>query len=172
MRLYHGTDLLSAKDICVNGIDLSKSRKHIDFGRGFYLTDDYFTAKKWAKHKALQRNSDPAIINVDFDFVSAKKHIKFFNDDIYWAQFVINNRNGYEYFKDLQNKDNNLDGKYDITCGRMADLNIASVAFDLSLTKQPIEMVNEILNENYSLQYAFHTSFSKSFIVINRYTKL
>lgn len=46
MRLYHGTDLLSAKDICVNGIDLSKSRKHIDFGRGFYLTDDYFTAKK------------------------------------------------------------------------------------------------------------------------------
>ena len=101
-----------------------------------------------------------------------KKHIKFFNDDIYWSQFVINNRNGYEYFKDLQNKDNNLDGKYDITCGRMADLNIASVAFDLSLTKQSIEMVDEILNENYSLQYAFHTSFSKSFIVINGYTKL
>ena len=45
MIVYHG----SSAEVRVP--DLSKSREDIDFGRGFYLTEDETMAKKWACNK-------------------------------------------------------------------------------------------------------------------------
>lgn len=46
MKLYHETNLCSAFNICVNGINLSCSEKYLDFGVGFYTTDSEWKAKK------------------------------------------------------------------------------------------------------------------------------
>jgi len=35
MILYHGTDILSAINICENGIDVRCGLKYADFGQGF-----------------------------------------------------------------------------------------------------------------------------------------
>lgn len=48
MKVYHGTALSHAIDICDNGIDLSKSNVYLDFGRGFYVTPDIEMAKNMA----------------------------------------------------------------------------------------------------------------------------
>ena len=48
MRVYHGTSLSNAINICNNGIDLSKSNKYLDFGRGFYVTPNKEMAKNMA----------------------------------------------------------------------------------------------------------------------------
>ena len=41
-------------DISIHGIDLNKSLPHLDFGKGFYTTDD----KKKAIDRALKKTSD------------------------------------------------------------------------------------------------------------------
>ena len=38
MLLYHGTSKKAANNIKKHGVDLSYSRKNLDFGVGFYLT--------------------------------------------------------------------------------------------------------------------------------------
>lgn len=172
MRLYHGTDLKSAKNICENGIDFTKSKNKLDFGRGFYLTDDYERACIWAKRKAYALNTSPAIVNVEFDITSAKGYIRSFKDDTVWAQFIINNRNGYDYLKNIEMQENNLDSKYDITYGRIADLDVTNIAMELLKSKKPIVNIETILNRDYSMQYAFHTDFSKTFLNVNGYTKI
>lgn len=46
LKTYHGTNLSSAFDIWIHGVDLNKSLSNLDFGKGFYVTDD--------KQKAIQ----------------------------------------------------------------------------------------------------------------------
>ena len=41
MILYHGT-IQDSADSILRGIDLAKSKASVDFGRGFYLTEDFF----------------------------------------------------------------------------------------------------------------------------------
>jgi len=45
MILYHGTN------IAFEAIDLLKSKLNKDFGRGFYLSVDYYQAMKMVKSK-------------------------------------------------------------------------------------------------------------------------
>ncbi len=46
--LYHGTTAEGAASLQAKGIRLNKSRDHLDFGRGFYLTDSAEQAAHWA----------------------------------------------------------------------------------------------------------------------------
>lgn len=48
---YHGTNESSAHNICEHGIDFTKSKKELDFGRGFYMTDDKNVAKRGLRHR-------------------------------------------------------------------------------------------------------------------------
>ena len=48
MKLYHGTY------IDFDNIDLTKSNKGKDFGKGFYVSDNYEQAYKMAVFKSLQ----------------------------------------------------------------------------------------------------------------------
>lgn len=48
---YHGTNESSAHNICEHGIDFTKSKKELDFGRGFYMTDDKNLLKRGLRHR-------------------------------------------------------------------------------------------------------------------------
>ena len=164
MNLYHGTDLNSAKSICNNQIDVAIGSKHVDFGQGFYTTDDATQAKKWAKRKARFRNGRAALVTVLFDEKKAASYIERFSDDLRWGQFIVNNRNGPKYISGVSFKENNLDARYHITCGRIADIEVVDVANELRSIRKPLESVERIFNKDYPMQYVFHTDFALTFI--------
>ncbi|MBR1658703.1 MAG: DUF3990 domain-containing protein [Oscillospiraceae bacterium] len=171
MILYHGTDEISARDICCNGIDLSKSRQNVDFGRGFYLTDDESQARKWSERKAFLTGENVAarLIMVDLDFHSATKmaQVKIFqNPDLEWAQFVINNRCGLEYASKISNSDHNRDAKYDIVVGKIADGSVGKIAAMLKRAARPISVAEArfLMKESFPCQYSLHTPKALSLI--------
>jgi hypothetical protein len=163
--LYHGTDTNSAKAICdAQTADVSAGSKKVDFGPGFYLTDNIETARLWAVRKAEVRNSKPAIITAMFDEEGAKPLIEVFSEDIRWGRFVINNRNGLSYIEKVAFKENNLDGRYPITYGKIADFEVRDIAGELRKSGKMLETIDGILNPRYSKQYAFHTEEAISYI--------
>lgn len=156
MVLFHGTDIVSAKKI-EESIRLDVGSTRVDFGPGFYTTSSESTANVWAKRKATIRNKKSAIVILEFEAEFADTLIKKFGNDLTWGQFVINNRNGYGYINYIPMKDHNLDARYAITYGRIADYGVADVARTLAAKKEPLTDLSEILNPLYSFQYAFHT---------------
>ncbi|KAI4445151.1 hypothetical protein C823_007658 [Eubacterium plexicaudatum ASF492] len=54
LKTYHGTNLSSAFDIWIHGINLNKSLSNLDFGKGFYVTDD----KQKAINRAFKKTND------------------------------------------------------------------------------------------------------------------
>jgi hypothetical protein len=68
LKLYHGTDALSATSIRRDGIDLSRAgtfRK--DFGPGFYLTTNESQAKIWASVVTKDTSRVPSVIEFILD---------------------------------------------------------------------------------------------------------
>ncbi|MBO7492205.1 MAG: DUF3990 domain-containing protein [Bacteroidales bacterium] len=90
MRLYHGT----YTDFDV--IDLSKSNKGKDFGKGFYLSDNYEQAYKLAMFKALQFKAAPVVLPYQFEEdLLMDGTLSFLRFDTYskeWAEFILKNR--------------------------------------------------------------------------------
>ena len=161
--LYHGTDAESAKAIC-DGIDLNVGSNRSDFGKGFYTTDDFYRASKWARHTAYAVKGKPAVVKMYFDEEAAKPLIRYLEDDLNWGRFIINNRNGREYIDKVTYKDNNLDAKYEITVGRIADLNVLDVVDELRKSGKMLDSIGEMLNPKYPLQIVFHTERAISYI--------
>ena len=91
-------------------------------------------------------------------------YIMSFDDDLRWGRFVINNRNGLSYINRVPFKENNLDGRYDITRGRIADYQVRQIAHELNMEGKMLDSVEFILKESYAIQYVFHTDFALSFI--------
>ena len=90
MILYHGTNMP------FDAIDLSKSKRNKDFGKGFYLSDSYEQAAEMAKFKAVTLGGS-VIVNryeVDDSILSDKMlRIKIFEEySQEWAEFVFENR--------------------------------------------------------------------------------
>lgn len=111
MILYHGSN------IEITQIDLSKSKPHKDFGKGFYLSDNEEQAFNMAKQRVIQTDSGYEVINrYEFDdscLTNGSLNVKRF--DSYseeWAEFILANR-------DRNNKDRVHD--YDIVIGPIAD---------------------------------------------------
>ena len=103
LTLYHGSTLK------IDHIDLTKSRRNLDFGRGFYTTISYKQACRWseikydrAKNSSLLQVAQKAASEVVSKVVSKYS----FNDtaglmikefptaDQEWLEFVVNNRGG------------------------------------------------------------------------------
>lgn len=105
---YHGTGTIVQKP------DLKRSRKHVDFGRGFYLTTDLDLAAKWACRK--KEGSVVNQYNLNFNGLKVKN----LNLDKEWLHYVAGNRTGhpqdYELFFD--------DKEYDVIIGPIADDNL------------------------------------------------
>lgn len=109
MRLYHGTNIIFDK------IDLMKSRPNKDFGRGFYLSDNYDQAMDMAQIKVEQLDSGSPIVmafDVDDALLNQLKVLRFdeYNED--WAKFILLNRN---------NKSSAQAHDYDIVIGPIAN---------------------------------------------------
>lgn len=89
MRLYHGTNQFFEK------IDLRKSKPNKDFGKGFYLSDDYEQALKMAQIKVeQQQQGSPVVLAFDVDEEAMRK-LRLLRFDDYseqWAEFVLANR--------------------------------------------------------------------------------
>ena len=163
--LYHGTDIESAKEICTTGIiDVKCGSPSADFGPGFYTTDDVEKARKWAYHKAKVRNSKPAIVKMYFDEAAAESIIERFEDDLRWGRFVINNRNGYDYINKVEFQEHNLNHKYQITIGRIADVGVMDVADELLESNEMLMSLDRILKLTYPQQIVFHTQYATTFI--------
>lgn len=109
MKLYHGTN----RDF--ENIDLKKSKPNKDFGRGFYLSDNYEQAMNMAKVKVDQMES--GIITVqeyyfDEGFLDRLNVLRFEEYTEDWAKFILLNRN---------NPDDTPAHDYDIVIGPIAD---------------------------------------------------
>lgn len=109
MILFHGTYL------DFDRIDLSKSNKGKDFGKGFYLSENKEQAEKMAVFKSLQYGSKPIILKYDFDENFLKREMSFLKFTKYskeWADFILRNR--------MNENDANIH-QYDVVYGPIAN---------------------------------------------------
>lgn len=109
MILYHGTN------VEFEFIELSRSKPNKDFGRGFYMSDNYAQAMEMAKVKVQQlKTGCPIVMSYYFDENELQKlKAKRFEDySEEWATFVLMNRN---------NQNDNSLHDYDIVIGPIAN---------------------------------------------------
>lgn len=164
-RFYHGTDSDSAKSIYNSQkVNVGIGSKSVDFGPGFYMTDSEEQAINWAKRKAALRKKKPAVVTILFDVGNATPYIQSFSDDLRWGQFVINSRNGYNYINKIPLKEHNLDARYEITYGRIADRKVTEISPMLDKEGKLLDDVKYLFEEKYSMQIALHTEFATTFI--------
>lgn len=168
MNLCHGTDINSAKAICRNGIDITKSSPSVDFGPGFYVApmESKRYVKDWALRKAFLSKAcivtlscvdDFSNLNVkDFGLITKESSDE---QKLAWAQFVVNNRCGIDYVRRVSKSEHNLFGQYDVVKGQIADGSIVRIARQCKAENRliTIEEVDEVLSKNYGEQYAFCT---------------
>ena len=90
MILYHGTN------VEFDVIDLTKSKPNKDFGRGFYLSDNFEQALNMAKTKVEQFEVGLPIVmkyEVDDNVFQTFRVLQFKEYTKEWAQFILQNRN-------------------------------------------------------------------------------
>lgn len=178
MKLYHGTNFSSAVNICLCGIDFSKSQKYLDFGVGFYTTPSYEHAAITAIRKTKtynyfnKTNEEPYIVEVNCDFSINKDLIKIKQFPMHgkaWSEFVLNNRLSDDILKQYELVNHNRNGEYDIVYGEIADGNIVNIAYKVNsgLLLPSNVNYNQLLKNGsiYGYQYSFHTELSKTCIV-------
>ena len=120
--LYHGTGATFENP------DLDNSREDVDFGVGFYTTQNKEMAKKWASSK---RKS--TINTYSFNGIGDLK-IYTFKLDEEWLDFVTNNRLGIDNSKKYE--------KYDVLIGSTAENKV-------------FDAVNEYINKNFAKEKVF-----------------
>ena len=162
MLLYHGSNT----DVKV--IDLAMCRPYKDFGRGFYLTVLKEQAEKMAKRVARLYGGTPVInaFEIDDDFLNIKDlRIKDFGTKTSeeWARFVMNNRN--RKFQIFSDPECNLDNKYDIVIGPIANDDMAVLFRQYENGIISFEnMVSGMIYKETTNQYSFHTDKAVSFL--------
>ena len=105
MIVYHGsTEIIKEPDVL-------HSKKYLDFGKGFYVTNFEEQAKKWAIRKGMRQNNPP-IVNV-YDLSedwSPFQVLSFEKENEKWLDFVCGCRKGEE-----------LNKSFDIISGNVAN---------------------------------------------------
>lgn len=98
--LFHGATTIIREPLTHVG------RSDLDFGPGFYLTNDREQAVKWAQTKAGRKKGLKAVLNVYcFDVESFLSNTEFRqmlfpNYDIQWLDFIAASRKGHQPWKD------------------------------------------------------------------------
>ena len=113
ITLYHGSYIEVSKPF------VSRGRRKVDFGQGFYLTSIRAQAVSWAKNVALRHRDGQAILGIyEFDVEDAKLECgvryKVFNAyDLEWLDYVVDCRKGGD-----------LQLNYDVVEGGVANDNV------------------------------------------------
>ena len=155
MILYHGSN------VDIQNISLSACRPYKDFGKGFYLTDILEQAEGMAERVARIYGGKPVVnvFEIDDSFITLKNlKIKDFGKETSeeWARFVMNNRN--KDFTDYSDPLSNLDSKYDIVIGPVADDNMALLFRQFEDEVIDFEtLLRGMIYKKTSSQYSFHT---------------
>ena len=122
---------------------LTKSRKRVDFGVGFYLTTDINVADKWAASK------NPSYRNV-YKLDLSGLAVYTFEDDEAWFDFVVANRMG--------DKVDPKFAKYDVLIGKIVDDKMFSAIEDYTAQILSKEQALQIVSAmDYGLQYVLKT---------------
>lgn len=91
MFLYHGSN------VEIKEIDLTLSKPNKDFGKGFYLSDNFEQAYEMATFKTTFFYGTPLVTKFEFDESLLKnaslKVLTFSEYSKDWAEFVFKNRN-------------------------------------------------------------------------------
>lgn len=162
MILYHGSN------VEISDIDFDKCKPYKDFGKGFYLTSLKHQAVRMAENKAALFGGEPVVTvyEVDNDIVSKEElNTRSFpmNPTIEWARFIVNNRN--RKFDDSASEECNIDAKYDVVLGPVADDAIAATIRRYMGEKLDEEGLQKKLTyKELSNQYSFHTSKAVSYL--------
>ena len=145
MILYHGSNVKVKEPI------LLKVQRELDFGKGFYTTNDMEQAARWAWRTAKRRGESNAFVTVYEVNEDELKNIcllSFDSPNVEWLNFVVKNRKG-EY----------IAGDWDIISGPVADDQTAQV-IDLYLegAYDEEEAIRRFLTQRLKDQYAFKTN--------------
>ena len=150
--LYHGTNVRFEMP------DVDAGREGMDFGKGFYLTPSLDTAKKQADRVVAYAGGSPVVLAFEFDEDAARRdgavrdypHL-----DRTWVHFVMANRLG-----DESAADHNLDRRYPIVHGHVADDRLMQILDDYENGDLTIEEVEQklITAQFKAFQYSFHAS--------------
>ena len=155
MKLFHGSNL------DINDIDLSKCRPYKDFGKGFYLTELEDQAVKMAKRVARLYGGDPIVNVYAFDentLSSSNLKTRDFGRTASeeWARFVMNNRS--RRFNNTASLECNLDNKYDIVTGPIANDDVAVLFRQYQNEIIDFEtLIKGMTYKELTSQYSFHT---------------
>ena len=156
MKLYHGSNQI------VRQPNLLKGRKFLDFGSGFYLSDEKNQAENRAKSTVLFFEEGTPTVNVfewKNDTVADLNILHFPTADIEWLDFVIANRQG-----------NMLEKQHDIVIGPTADDKVILVveqylAGVFNQLENPKTTVIQLFQpEKLATQYLFATEKSLRYI--------
>ena len=150
MILYHGSNTQ------VEAVDLSRCRPNKDFGQGFYLTPDKSAAEKMALRTVRRFGGTPFLMTYDFDEAQLEKlNQKLFEvPSVEWAMFVMANRRA-----DVDAQDHNLDNRYDVVVGPVANDDLALLFRQFSRGLLTVEMLMyEMQFKRLTTQYSFHTN--------------
>jgi hypothetical protein len=135
--LYHGSA------VKVKNPDLEHTRIDLDFGAGFYLTEDKQMAEKWACNK------NNSVLNTYVADLSGLKVCKL-DLTTEWLHFVIENRNDYEIELDYE--------QYDVIIGPVADDKMYRTISDYEAGYISSEEAIKLLDTGgFSNQYCFRT---------------
>lgn len=155
MRLYHGSN------VDIKEINLAMCRPYKDFGQGFYLTVIREQAENMARRVAMLYGGEAVLNQYDLDEKSLMgKDLKIKNFGVKtseeWARFVKNNRN--RKFTDVSSPESNMDNKYDIVIGPIA--NDAMAVLFRQYENGMIDFDTMLKGMEYketTNQYSFHT---------------
>ncbi len=156
MLLFHGSNA------DIKAINLAMCRPYKDFGRGFYLTAIQVQANKMAERVSRIYGGEPVlnVFEIDDNFREYNElSIKDFGTETSeaWARFVMNNRN--RKFNMLESKECNLDNKYDVVIGPIANDDMAVLFRQYENGIITFEnMVRGLIYKETSNQYSFHTA--------------
>lgn len=163
--LYHGSYMP------IHDVDLSKCKPWKDFGRGFYLTENYKQALDFAKKKCNEINKKdgkyiPCVTK--FEFIPDDKLLihEFEDANKSWLETVL----GYRTKGD---KYNSSFGKTDVIVGKIADDGtkvVLTAALNglfgpLSDRKTLDSIVKQLEPDNLERQYCFKTQKSLKYLI-------
>lgn len=109
MKLYHGSN------VEFGDIDLKRSKPNKDFGRGFYLSDNYEQALDMARIKVVQLEAGRPVVmtyEVDDRYLDDLQILRYDSYSEEWAKFILLNRN---------NPSDTPAHDYDVVIGPIAD---------------------------------------------------
>lgn len=155
MRLYHGSNME------IDKVDLTRCLPNKDFGCGFYTTLLEEQAWRMAQRRARIDGGIPTVTVYEVpDDLTEKEDLKcrVFADKptIEWAIFIKNNRD--RKFLEYDSPECNLDCKYDVVVGPVADDTVGLLIRQFSRGTINAEYLKQEFDfGKLTNQYTFHT---------------